>query len=170
MTDDPELARRAAACRRARPRCGRGRGRLPRPLRAFHALTGYVATGDWDRRALLTVSRGVPLVVLAGRTTPDWDAATAIAELETLDTVLRARCARAEVYATRRCITPRFCPSIGRGRPVCLPVRLDGWAVKTILDFASKQGIFSSDRLPGHPPGVRGAAANAPRRGVGAGR
>lgn len=142
MTDDPELARRAAAWVDARPplRPGTG-GETAAALRAFHALTGYVATGDWDRRALLDGFEGEFRRLFLARTDDaDWDAATAIAELETLDTVLRARRARAEVYDTAL-HHPRILPFDRSGSALfAYPVRLDGWAAEDVLDFASKQG------------------------------
>jgi len=142
MTDDPDLARRAAAWVDAHPPPRPGAGaETAAALRAFHALTGYVATGDWRRRALLDGFEGEFRRLFLARTEDvDWDAPTALAELEKLDAVLRARRARAEVYDTAL-HHPRVVPLDRSGSALfAYPVRLTGWAAEDVLDFASEQG------------------------------
>lgn len=142
LTDDPDLARRAAAWVDALPplRPGAG-GETMAALRAFHALTGYVAAGDWRRRELLDSFEGEFRRLFLARTEDaDWHAPTALSELDTLDAVLAARRARAEVYDTAL-HHPRLVPLDRSGSALfAYPVRLAGWAAEDVLDFASEQG------------------------------
>jgi dTDP-4-amino-4,6-dideoxygalactose transaminase len=142
MTDDPDLARRARDFIEALPPLRPGEGaETAAALRAFHAVTGYVAAGDWRRRELLDAFEGEFRRLFLARTTDtDWDARTVVAELEKLDDVLRARRARAEVYETAL-HHPRAIPLDRAGSALfAYPVRLKGWAAEDVLDFAAEQG------------------------------
>lgn len=142
LTDDPALARRARDFVESLPPLRPGEGaETAAALRAFHALTGYVAAGDWRRRELLEGFEGEFRRLFLARTTDaEWDARTVMAELEKVDDVLRARRARAEVYETAL-HHPRAVPLDRAGSALfAYPVRLQGWAAEDLLDFAAEQG------------------------------
>lgn len=142
LTDEPELARRAQdfvdACPPHRPD---RREETAAALKAFHALTGYVAAGDWARRDLLAPFQGEFQRLFLERTSDeDWDAGAALSELDRLEDILQARRARAEVYemALRH---PRIVTLDRSGSAhFAFPVRLAGWSVEDVLAFASDRG------------------------------
>lgn len=142
LTDDPDLAARARSFLESLPP-GRPEHRpeISPAMKAFHALTGYAAAGDWKRRELLMIFEDeFRRLFLTSTTEDDWKDSIVLSELAGLDAVVSARRVRAEVLENAL-VHPRVLPL--RHDDSCFftyPVRLPGIAVEEFLAFASSEG------------------------------
>lgn len=142
LTDDAGLAERARSfVAGLPPEDPSRRDETSSAMKAFHSLTGFVASGDWKRRELLDPFEGeFRRLLLASTSEADWAASIVLEELEKLPDVLHARRARAEVYEN----------VFGDGRILALdrsgsslfafPVRLPSFAVEDFLAFSLDRG------------------------------
>jgi dTDP-4-amino-4,6-dideoxygalactose transaminase len=148
LTDEPALAEKVRAFVDALPPPPENNLNETGPaMKAFHAITGYVAAGGWSRRALLAPFEGeFRRLLLASTVESDWDAPLVIRELEGLEDAVRARRARAEVYEGALS-HPRIAPMDHDGSCFfAYPVRLEGFSAEGFLSFAAERG-YSFKRL-----------------------
>ncbi len=148
LTDEPELAARAAAFVGGLPPPPANHlSETPAAMKAFHSLTGYVATGGWARLPILSPFEGeFRRLLLASTTEEDWADSIVLKELEALGDAVKARRVRAEVYENAL-VHPRLVPLLHDGS--CFfsyPVRLQGLSAEGFLSFASGRG-FSFKRI-----------------------
>jgi dTDP-4-amino-4,6-dideoxygalactose transaminase len=142
ITDDARLAERARAfVAGLPPEDPSRRNETAAAMKAFHSLTGFVASGEWRRRDLLVpFEEEFRRLLLASTSEEDWAASIVLEELEKLPDILQARRARAEVYEN----------VFGEGRIQALdragssyfafPVRLLSFAVEDFLAFSLDRG------------------------------
>jgi dTDP-4-amino-4,6-dideoxygalactose transaminase len=142
LTDEPSLAERARAFVNKFPeeQVSR-RNEVSAAMKAFHALTGFVAAGNWVRSTLLTPFEGeFRRLLLASTTEEDWSSSVVLDELEKLNDSLQSRRARAEVYENVLGEGPIQALDRTGSSLFAYPVRLPGVAVEDFLAFSLDQG------------------------------
>jgi dTDP-4-amino-4,6-dideoxygalactose transaminase len=166
LTDDPRLADRARTfVSGLPPEDPSRRDEVSAAMKAFHALTGFVAAGGWDRTPLLAPFEGdFRRLLLASTSEEDWVSSIVIDELDKLSDVLQARRARAEVY--ENVFGDGVIQSMDRlgSSLFAYPVRLCGVTAEKFLAFSSNRGYtFKRIAYPDiHPVfGPRGTFVNA---------
>lgn len=142
LTDDPSLDRRARDFIGRLPAPPESQGeRTKAAMKAFHSLTGYAAASDWAPLPLLEPFEAEFHRLLLSRTEEaDWADSIVLEELASLDAVVGARRARAEVYETA-ISHPRIVPlRHDRSCFFAYPVRLAGVSAEEFLQFAAGRG------------------------------
>jgi dTDP-4-amino-4,6-dideoxygalactose transaminase len=143
LTDDPVLDGRVREfVQSLPPRVPEAREETAAAMRAFHALTGYVAAGEWRRRSLLApFTHEFRRLLLKSVTEDDWDAPLVLRELGRLEETVSARRVRAEVLESALS-HPRLLPLQGRGSSrFAYALRMKGMAVEEFLHFAETRGM-----------------------------
>jgi hypothetical protein len=143
LTDDKDLDRRVRDFVDSLPPAPpSARSQTSAAMKAFHALTGYVASTGWTRANLLAPFEAEFRRLLLFRTDEaDWAESIVLEELAALEDVVRERWKRAEVYETVF-HHPRLQPLDREGSSLfAYPVRLAGVSAEAFLDFASQQGF-----------------------------
>lgn len=148
LTDDAVLDTRVRRFAEALPPPPQNHAQeVPAAMNAFHALTGYVASGGWERKGLLDpFAEEFRRLLLARTDERDWAGSIVLKELGHLEEVVQARRVRAEVYETALA-HPRIKPL--RHEESCFfayPVRLEGVSAEGFLHFAAERG-FSFKRV-----------------------
>lgn len=142
LTDEPALADRARAFVAGLPPEGPGRREeVLAAMKAFHALTAYVAVGGWERRALLDPFEAEFRRLLLASTGPaDWADSVVLEELAKVDDRVQARRVRAEVYETVIHHPGLFTMDRTGSNLFAYPVRLVGRSAEAFLAFAESRG------------------------------
>lgn len=142
LTDEEDLAARARAFVEGLPSPLAGHLlETPPAMRAFHAMTGYVAAGGWSRRELLLPFESeFQRLLLAATSEADWRDSIVLKELEALPAAVQARRVRAEVYETALS-HPRIRPlATGDSCFFAYPVRLEGLLAEDVLSYMAEHG------------------------------
>lgn len=142
VTDEPVLAARARAFVAALPpENKKRRGEVSAAMKAFHALTAFVAAGGWTRRDLLApFAEEFRRLLLASVPEGDWTDSIVLDELDKLDDGVRARRTRAEVYETSLNHPALVLMDRSGSSLFAFPVRLPGFAAEGFLKFAEEHG------------------------------
>jgi dTDP-4-amino-4,6-dideoxygalactose transaminase len=142
LTDEPELADRARAFVAGLPPEGPGRREeVSAAMKAFHALTAYVAVGGWKRLDLLRPFQEEFRRLLLASTGPsDWAESVVLEELAKVDDRVQARRVRAEVYETVLNHPALLAMDRSGSNLFAYPVRLLGRSAEEFLAFAESRG------------------------------
>jgi|GEM_PF-2370725 len=142
LTDELELAERVKRfVDQYPPEEIERRDEVSAAMKAFHALTGYVAAGGWARGALLDpFEEEFKRLLLASTSEADWDGSIVLEETRSLADGVQARRVRAEVLDTSL-IHPLIKPLDRTGSSLfAYPFRVEGISVEKLLDFSSRAG------------------------------